>query len=133
MSRVLVLHDHLTVILKPWRLQCGKGVPNEVPQKSHYKLDQASPVSKVDAPIAYYAIIIGAGTRFGRISSKIANFLDPARGLSARGAGMQQSAGRSRLAPPSMTARKQHCFQSSPISCTSAWCSLIWTMAMPVR
>jgi NAD(P)H dehydrogenase (quinone) len=53
---------------------------------SHYKVDQAAPVAKVDDLAAYDAIIIGAGTRFGRLSSQMANFLDQAGGLWARGA-----------------------------------------------
>ena len=35
---------------------------------------------------AYDAIIVGAGTRFGRLSSQMANFLDQAGGLWLRGA-----------------------------------------------
>jgi NAD(P)H dehydrogenase (quinone) len=61
-------------------------VPDEVARNSHYKVDQAAPVAKVDDLAAYDAIIIGAGTRFGRLSSQMANFLDQAGGLWARGA-----------------------------------------------
>ena len=56
-------------------------VPEEIARKSHYKLDQAAPIAKVDDLAAYDAIIIGAGTRFGRLSSQMANFLDQAGGL----------------------------------------------------
>src|SRR5712671_8091753 len=61
-------------------------VPEEVGRKSHYKLDQAAPIAKVEDLAAYDAIVIGAGTRFGRLSSQMANFLDQAGGLWVRGA-----------------------------------------------
>src|SRR5258708_34773701 len=61
-------------------------VPEDVARKSHYKLDQAVPVAKIDGLAAYDAIIVGAGTRFGRMSSQLANFLDQAGGLWMRGA-----------------------------------------------
>jgi len=52
----------------------------------HYKLDQAAPVAKVKALANYDTIIVGAGTRFGRLNSQMANFLDQAGGLWQRGA-----------------------------------------------
>jgi NAD(P)H dehydrogenase (quinone) len=61
-------------------------VPDEVARNMHFKLDQAAPVAKVDDLAAYDAIIIGAGTRFGRVSSQMASFLDQAGGLWMRGA-----------------------------------------------
>lgn len=61
-------------------------VPAEVAQKSHYKLDQPAPVAKIGELADYDAIIVGTGTRFGRMSSQMANFLDQAGGLWARGA-----------------------------------------------
>jgi NAD(P)H dehydrogenase (quinone) len=45
-------------------------VPDEVARNMHFKFDQAAPVAKVDDLAAYDAIIIGAGTRFGRLSSQ---------------------------------------------------------------
>jgi NAD(P)H dehydrogenase (quinone) len=60
-------------------------VPEEIARKSHYKLDQAAPIAKVDDLAAYDAVIIGTGTRFGRLPSQMANFLDQAGGLWARG------------------------------------------------
>jgi NAD(P)H dehydrogenase (quinone) len=57
-----------------------------VARDSHFKIDQAAPVAKIDDLASYDAIIIGAGTRFGRLSSQMANFLDQAGGLWARGA-----------------------------------------------
>jgi NAD(P)H dehydrogenase (quinone) len=61
-------------------------VPPEIAAMSHYKLDQAAPVARVADLEHYDAIIVGTGTRFGRISSQMASFLDQAGGLWARGA-----------------------------------------------
>src|SRR5271165_1677664 len=60
-------------------------VPLEIAQKSHFKLDQAAPVATVDDLEHYDAIIIGTPTRFGRVSSQMASFLDQAGGLWMRG------------------------------------------------
>src|SRR5258708_11048897 len=61
-------------------------VPEEIARKSHFKLDQTAPIAKIEELAAYDAIIIGAGTRFGRLPSQMANFLDQAGGLWLRGA-----------------------------------------------
>ena len=61
-------------------------VPDEVAKASHYKLDQEAPIAKIEELADYAAIIIGVGTRFGRMASQMANFLDQAGGLWARGA-----------------------------------------------
>ncbi len=61
-------------------------VPEEVAKNAHFKLDQAAPVATIADLENYDAIIIGTGTRFGRMSSQMANFLDQAGGLWARGA-----------------------------------------------
>lgn len=61
-------------------------VPEDVARRSHYKLDQAAPIASVEDLANYDAIVIGTGTRFGRMSSQMANFLDQAGGLWARGA-----------------------------------------------
>lgn len=61
-------------------------VPLEIAQKSHFKLDQPAPVATVAELENYDAIIVGTGTRFGRMSSQMAAFLDQAGGLWARGA-----------------------------------------------
>jgi NAD(P)H dehydrogenase (quinone) len=60
--------------------------PLEVAQNAHFKLDQDAPVATVAELESYDAIIVGTGTRFGRISSQMAAFLDQAGGLWARGA-----------------------------------------------
>ena len=61
-------------------------VPEEIARGAHFKLDQAAPVATVAELADYDAIIIGTGTRFGRISSQMAAFLDQAGGLWASGA-----------------------------------------------
>jgi len=61
-------------------------VPEEVARASHFKLDQAAPIATVAELADYDAIIVGAGTRFGRLPSQMAAFLDQAGGLWARGA-----------------------------------------------
>jgi NAD(P)H dehydrogenase (quinone) len=61
-------------------------VPAEIAKSAHFKLDQAAPVARIEDLVDYDAIIIGTGTRFGRIASQMASFLDQAGGLWARGA-----------------------------------------------
>lgn len=61
-------------------------VPEDIARNAHFKLDQAAPVAKISDLVDYDAIIVGTGTRFGRISSQMAAFLDQAGGLWARGA-----------------------------------------------
>ena len=60
-------------------------VSDEIARASHYKLDQAAPFAKVDELAEYDAIIMGCGTRYGRIASQLANFLDQTGGLWAKG------------------------------------------------
>ena len=60
--------------------------PLEVAQKAGFKLDQDAPVATIAELADYDAIIFGTGTRFGRISSQMAAFLDQAGGLWASGA-----------------------------------------------
>jgi len=60
--------------------------PEAVAKAAHFKLDQEAPVATVEELANYDAIVIGTGTRFGRISSQMASFLDQAGGLWARGA-----------------------------------------------
>ena len=61
-------------------------VPEAVARKAHFKLDQRAPVATVGDLEQYDAIIVGTGTRFGRISAQMATFLDQAGSLWARGA-----------------------------------------------
>ncbi len=61
-------------------------VPEDVARKSYYKVDQKAPIAKIEDLADYDAIVIGAGTRFGRLASQMASFLDQAGGLWMRGA-----------------------------------------------
>lgn len=60
--------------------------PLDVAQRAHFKLDQEAPIATVEDMANYDAVIVGTGTRFGRMSSQMAAFLDQAGGLWARGA-----------------------------------------------
>jgi NAD(P)H dehydrogenase (quinone) len=60
--------------------------PMEVARTMHFKLDQSAPVATIDQLAGYDAIIVGTPTRFGRMSSQLASFLDQAGGLWVRGA-----------------------------------------------
>ena len=61
-------------------------VPADVAKANHFKLDQKAPVATIDELANYDAIIVGAPTRFGRVVSQMAAFLDQAGGLWAKGA-----------------------------------------------
>ncbi len=60
--------------------------PLEVAKNAHFKLDQDAPIANINDLADYDAIIVGTGTRFGRISSQMAAFLDQAGSLWMRGA-----------------------------------------------
>jgi len=60
--------------------------PQAVIEAAHFKTDTAHPaIEGIDALAAYDAIVIGAPTRFGRMPSQMAAFLDQAGGLWMRG------------------------------------------------
>ena len=61
-------------------------VPEDIARQAHYKLNQPAPLARIDDLANYDAVILGAGTRFGRLPSQMANFLDQAGGLWVRGA-----------------------------------------------
>src|SRR5580698_4159196 len=61
-------------------------VPPDVAKASYFKVDQAAPIATIAELVDYDAIIVGTGTRFGRMTSQMANFLDQAGGLWAKGA-----------------------------------------------
>lgn len=61
-------------------------VPEDIARSNHFKLDQAAPIARVSDLEEYDAIVIGTGTRYGRITSQMAAFLDQTGGLWARGA-----------------------------------------------
>jgi NAD(P)H dehydrogenase (quinone) len=60
-------------------------VPEEAARKAGYKLDQTAAVCEVDDLVNYDAIIVGCGTRYGRMASQMASFLDRTGGLWAKG------------------------------------------------
>jgi NAD(P)H dehydrogenase (quinone) len=60
--------------------------PLEVAKAAYFKLDQAAPIAQIEDLANYDAIIVGAPTRFGRMCSQMASFLDQAGGLWFRGA-----------------------------------------------
>jgi NAD(P)H dehydrogenase (quinone) len=62
--------------------------PEDVAEAAYFKLDQKAPVATVAELANYDAIVVGTPTRtrFGRISSQMAAFLDQAGGLWMSGA-----------------------------------------------
>jgi NAD(P)H dehydrogenase (quinone) len=61
--------------------------PPAVVKAAHFKTDSAHPaIVGPDALATYDAIVIGAPTRFGRMPSQLASFLDTTGGLWVRGA-----------------------------------------------
>jgi NAD(P)H dehydrogenase (quinone) len=60
--------------------------PLEAAKAAHFKLDQSAPVATIDELANYDAIVVGSPTRFGRLASQMASFLDQAGGLWMRGA-----------------------------------------------
>lgn len=61
-------------------------VPEDLARKSGFRLDQPAPVAEVDDLPGYDAIVLGCGTRYGRMASQMAAFLDQTGGLWAKGA-----------------------------------------------
>jgi NAD(P)H dehydrogenase (quinone) len=61
-------------------------VPAEMAKAAHFKLDQSAPIAVIEDLASYDAIVVGSPTRFGRIASQMASFLDQAGGLWMRGA-----------------------------------------------
>ena len=61
-------------------------VPEEVAVGAGYKLNQPAPIAHVSDLANYDAIIVGVGTRYGRMASQMANFWDQAGALWASGA-----------------------------------------------
>lgn len=59
--------------------------PEEVARAAHFKLDQAADIATIEELKDYDAIIVGTGTRFGRMSSQMAAFWDRAGGVWMRG------------------------------------------------
>ena len=102
MSKVLVLYyssyghiETMAAAVAEGACEAGaqadiKRVPETVPEAiakgAYFKLDQAAPIATIDDLVNYDAIILGAPTRFGRICSQMASFLEQAGGLWMRGA-----------------------------------------------
>jgi NAD(P)H dehydrogenase (quinone) len=61
-------------------------VPDEIARNSGYKVNQEAPLASPDELADYDAIIVGCGTRYGRMTSQMASFLDQTGSLWARGA-----------------------------------------------
>jgi NAD(P)H dehydrogenase (quinone) len=61
-------------------------VTEDVAKSAYFKLNQAAPIATVADLENYDAIIVGTGTRYGRMSSQMAAFLDLTGGLWMRGA-----------------------------------------------
>jgi NAD(P)H dehydrogenase (quinone) len=59
--------------------------PLEVAKAAHFKLDQAAQEATVEELKDYAAVIVGTGTRFGRMSTQMAAFWDKAGGVWMRG------------------------------------------------
>jgi NAD(P)H dehydrogenase (quinone) len=51
-------------------------VPEETARKAGMKLDQPAPIATVDELANYDGLILGIPTRYGRMPSQLANFLD---------------------------------------------------------
>ncbi len=60
--------------------------PDEVVKNAGFKTDQQAPVAKVEDLANYDAIIVGVGTRYGRMASQMAAFWDQTGGLWQKGA-----------------------------------------------
>ncbi|MET0239463.1 MAG: NAD(P)H:quinone oxidoreductase [Sphingobium sp.] len=102
MSRILVLYyssyghvEALAHAVADGARQAGAEVavkrvpetaPLDVARSAGFKLDQDAPIASIAELETYDAIVVGTGTRFGRMSSQMAAFLDQAGGLWARGA-----------------------------------------------
>jgi NAD(P)H dehydrogenase (quinone) len=61
-------------------------VSDEIAKASGYKLDQPAPIAEVDDLTGYDAILVGVGTRYGRLASQMAAFWDRTGPLWAKGA-----------------------------------------------
>src|SRR5580704_4920559 len=94
MSKVLVLYysayGHIEAMAKAVAKvdirRVPETVPAEIAKAHHFKLDQEAPIAAIDDLANYDAIVVGTGTRFGRVSSQMAAFLDQAGSLWMRGA-----------------------------------------------
>ena len=102
MAKVLVLYyssyGHVEAMAEAVADGAGRGgaqvhvrrvpetAPEEAVRSGGFKTDQAAPLARVDELESYDAIIVGAGTRYGRLPSQMAAFLDQTGGLWQRNA-----------------------------------------------
>jgi hypothetical protein len=86
-------------------------VPEAIARKSHYKIDQVAPVAKIEDLAEYDALIIGAGTRFGRLPSQMANFWIKPAGFGCVEHCTAKSVARSPRLLRNMEAKRRHCFR----------------------
>jgi len=56
-------------------------VPEAIAKAAHFKLEQPAPIASVEELPHYHAIAVGCPTRYGRMASQMATFLDSAGGL----------------------------------------------------
>src|ERR1700674_3336497 len=91
-------------------------VPDDVARNSHFKVDQAAPVAKIDDLAAYDAIIVGAapGSDDCRRKWPISWTRQEAFGCAERCT--EKSAGHLPQPLRNMVGRKRRCSRSSPIS-----------------
>jgi NAD(P)H dehydrogenase (quinone) len=71
---------------EPTIRRVAETVPEEVARASHFKLDQEAEIATVEELPSYDAIVVGVGTRYGRMASQVAAFLDRTGGLWQQGA-----------------------------------------------
>ena len=67
-------------------MPAGPTLPLDAAKAAHFKLYQSAPIATIDELANYDAIVVGSPTRFGRLASQMASFLDQAGGLWMRGA-----------------------------------------------
>jgi NAD(P)H dehydrogenase (quinone) len=94
-------------------------VPLGVAQRAGYKVDQQAAIAAIDELADYDAIVIGTPKRFGRMSAQMANFLDQAGGLWARGALHGKVGGAFTATATQHGGQEIRCFRSPPTCCTS--------------
>jgi NAD(P)H dehydrogenase (quinone) len=61
-------------------------VPDDVARKGGFKVGQSAEIATVDELPSYDAIVVGTPTRYGRMASQMAAFLDRTGGLWMKGA-----------------------------------------------
>ena len=90
MAKVLVLYyssyGHVEALALAQAEGARSAGATDTAKAAHFKLDQSAPVATVDELAHYDAIIVGTPTRYGRMASQMASFLDQTGGLWAKGA-----------------------------------------------